>query len=66
VVVRRIIWKDQFVEKIERKHGVSTFEVEEVLSGKPLVRRVATGYTKNEDVGSVTYQKVLFRPWKNV
>jgi uncharacterized DUF497 family protein len=56
VVIRKIIWKDQFVEKLERKHGVSVFEVEEVLSGKPLVRRVAKGLTKNEDVYSALGQ----------
>lgn len=52
MVIRKIIWKDQFVEKLERKHGVSVFEVEEVLSSKPLVRRVAKGLMKNEDVYS--------------
>ena len=56
MVIRKIIWKDQFVEKLERKHGVSVFEVEEVLSGKPLVRRVAKGLTKNEDVYSALGQ----------
>ena len=56
VVICRIIWKDQFIEKLEQKHGVSVFEVEEVLSGKPLVRRVATGHTKNEDVYSALGQ----------
>jgi uncharacterized DUF497 family protein len=56
VVIRKIIWKDQFVEKLEQKHGVSVVEVEEVLSGKPLVRRVARGRTKNEDVYSALGQ----------
>ena len=56
MIIRRIIWKDQFVEKLERKHGVSVFEVEEVLNSKPLVRRVAKGHTKNEDVYSALGQ----------
>ena len=56
VVISRIIWKDQFVEKLERKHGVSVFEVEEVLSSNPLVRRVAKGRSKNEDVYSALGQ----------
>jgi uncharacterized DUF497 family protein len=56
VVIREIIWKDQFVEKLEQKHGVSVFEVEEVLNSKPLVRRVARGWTKNEDVYSALGQ----------
>ena len=56
MVIRKIIWKDQFVEKLERKHGVSVFEVEEVLSSRPLVRRVAKGRTKNQDVYSALGQ----------
>jgi len=31
MVIRKIIWKDQFVEKLERKHGVLVSEAEEVL-----------------------------------
>lgn len=50
VVLRRIIWKDQFVEKLARKHGVSTTEAEEVLSVKPHIRRVSKGRVKGEDV----------------
>lgn len=56
MVIRKIIWKDQCVEKLERKHGVSAFEVEEVLSSKPLLRRVAKGRTKNQDVYSALGQ----------
>jgi hypothetical protein len=37
--LNEIIWKEYFVDKIEIKHGVSTVEVEEVLFGKPHVRR---------------------------
>jgi hypothetical protein len=50
VVIRKIIWKDQFVEKLGRKHGVSVLEVEEVLNGNAHVRRVRKGRMKNEDV----------------
>jgi len=39
-----IIWKDQFVEKLETKHGVFANEAEEVLFGKPHIRRAARGY----------------------
>ena len=35
VVIRKIIWKDRFVEKLAQKHGVSVAEAEEVLNGKP-------------------------------
>ena len=40
MVIRRIIWKDQFVEKLDRKHGVSVFEVEEVLSSTRVEQKI--------------------------
>jgi len=48
--IKEIIWLDRFVEKIERKHGVTTFEVEQILRGKKKVRRVAKGHIAGEDV----------------
>lgn len=50
VVIRRIIWKDQFVEKLERKHRVSVNEVEEVLGANPHIRKVGKGRITGEDV----------------
>ncbi len=50
MVIRKIIWKDQFVEKLERKHGVSTEETEEVLGAKPHIRKVSKGRVKDENV----------------
>jgi hypothetical protein len=49
-VVREIIWLEKFVDKIETKHGVTIDEVEEILSGRKKVRRVAKGNVKGEDV----------------
>ncbi len=48
--LREVIWKDQFVEKIERKHGVSAEESEEVLFSSPVVRRIGKGQVKGEDL----------------
>ncbi len=48
--VQEIIWLDAFVEKLWRKHRVTTDEVEQVLSGRPRVRRVARGDVAGEDV----------------
>jgi len=45
-----IIWLRQFVEKLETKHGVSQWEVEEVLYGRTPVRRIARGQVEGEDV----------------
>lgn len=56
MVIRKIIWKDQFVEKLERKHGVSSVEAEEVLNGDPHIRRVGKGRVRNEDVYSALGQ----------
>jgi uncharacterized DUF497 family protein len=50
VVIRKIIWKDQFVDKLERKHGVSVVEAEEVLGTGPHIRRVSKGDVKGENV----------------
>ena len=50
MVIRKIIWKDQFVEKLARKHGVAAMEVKEVLNGQPHIHRVGKGRIRNEDV----------------
>jgi len=50
IKIDKIIWKETFIEKIERKHHVTMFEVEEVLHGKKEVYRIAKGDIKGEDV----------------
>jgi uncharacterized protein len=50
VVIRKIIWKDQFVEKLARKHSVTVIEAEEILSAKPHIRKVSKGRVKDEHV----------------
>lgn len=45
-----VIWKDQFVDKLAVKHGVSVEEVEEVLFGRAHLRRVERGQVAGEDV----------------
>lgn len=45
-----IIWKEQFVEKLADKHDVSTNEVEEVLFGRPFVRKAKKGNFPGEDL----------------
>ena len=49
-----VIWLDQFVEKLEVKHGVYPDEVETVLSGQPAIRRVQKGKVSGEH---------LYRAW---
>ena len=44
------VWKEQFVEKIEQKHGVSTDEVEEVFYNLPRFNFIAKGNVAGENV----------------
>ena len=44
------LWLDRFVDKIVRKHNVYPDEVEEVLSGKPTIRKVQKGDVKGENL----------------
>lgn len=44
------LWKEQFVEKLERKHQVSADEVEEVFRNFPRFDFVTTGHVAGEDV----------------
>lgn len=50
MVISQIIWKDQFIEKLSAKHGVSVAEAEEVLCSKPHIRKVGKGNVKGENV----------------
>ena len=50
MVISQIIWKDQFVEKLATKHGVSVEEVEDVIGSKPHIRKVGKGNVKGENV----------------
>ena len=45
-----ILWKEQFIEKLAVKHGVSTDEVEQVLLCKPHIRKAKKGRIKGEDL----------------
>ena len=49
--VRGIIWIEEFVEKLARKHGVAREEVRQVLRGrKTKYRFVEKGHERGEDV----------------
>lgn len=50
MVLRQIIWKDQFVEKLAQKHNVSVVEAEQVLNGNPHIRKVSKGHFTDENV----------------
>lgn len=44
------LWKEQFVEKLEQKHQVSIFEVEEVFANSPRFDFVSNGNVEGENV----------------
>ncbi|MEO7632680.1 MAG: hypothetical protein ABIU20_04735 [Blastocatellia bacterium] len=44
------LWKDQFVEKLARKHHVSVDEVEEVFRNAPRFDFVSKGHVVGEKV----------------
>lgn len=45
-----VIWKDRFVDKIEREHNVITYEIDQVLFSNPHIRRAEKGKVKGEDL----------------
>jgi len=72
IKIKRIIWKETFIEKIEGKHHVIMSEVEEILHGRKKVYRIAKGDVKGEDVylalgktGAGRYLSVFFILKKN-
>ena len=48
--IANLIWLEPIVEKIESKHGVETWEVEEALLGNPEFRRGPKGRRVGENV----------------
>lgn len=48
--ITNIIWLAQFVEKTERKHGVSIDEVEQVFANRSRVRLLKRGDVSGENL----------------
>ena len=48
--IREIIWLDQFLDKIEHKHGLTADEVAEVLRSRPRITRIEPGDVEGEDL----------------
>lgn len=53
--ITRLIWLDQYLIKIEEKHGVYPNEVREVLFSSPRVRRVERGKHRRDEHLYVAY-----------
>jgi uncharacterized DUF497 family protein len=45
-----IIWLPQIIDKLDWKHHVNPWEVEEVLFDNPIYRKVEKGHTPGEDM----------------
>ena len=41
--ITELLWLDAVVEKIESKHHATQVEVEEILSGRPRIRKMHKG-----------------------
>ena len=48
--IRRLIWLDEIIEKLLRKHNVRQHEVREILSNQPYFRFVEKGHRLGENV----------------
>lgn len=48
--IREIVWLIQFVEKIERKHGVGVDEVEQAFANRSRIHRIEKGDVEGEDL----------------
>lgn len=48
--ISELLWLDAVVEKLETKHGITTWEVEEALAGRPWITRMRKGRFRGEDV----------------
>jgi uncharacterized protein len=48
--VSEILWLEEIVEKLARKHQVEPHEVEQVLASARRVRRLERGHVQDEDL----------------
>jgi uncharacterized DUF497 family protein len=48
--VKGFIWRDDIVDKLQRKHQVEVYEVQEVFGNKPRITRLERGKYQGEDV----------------
>ena len=48
--IKGLIWLDEVIDKLARKHNVSQNEVWEVLTGRPHIRFVEKGHRSGENV----------------
>ena len=54
--IESLVWLDEVVEKLSRKHNVSPHEVKEILESDPHFRFVEKGHREGENVYSALGQ----------
>lgn len=54
--IKGVIWREEIIDKLAVKHGVETWEVEEVVLGSPRIRFRKKGYRAGEDLYTATGQ----------
>jgi hypothetical protein len=45
-----VVWLEEVVDKLQRKHRVAPEEVEEALAARPSIRRIEAGNVRGEDL----------------
>jgi len=50
VEIAGLLWLEEVIEKLERKHGVKPVEVREVFAQRPHIRFVERGHRRGENV----------------
>jgi hypothetical protein len=48
--IEEVLWLEEIVEKLWRKHHVEPEEVEEALAGRPKIRHLEEGHQPGEDL----------------
>ena len=48
--IEHIVWLEEIIEKLDRKHNVQQYEVREVLDNEPYFRFVEKGHRPDENV----------------
>ena len=68
--IKGLIWFDDIIEKIKRKHNVKQLEVREILENDPYFRFVEKGHRSGENVYAAMGQTeggrylIVFFVWK--
>jgi uncharacterized DUF497 family protein len=68
--IEGLIWLDEIVEKLAKKHRVEVREVEELFGGSPRFRYIERGHREGEDVYSALGRSeagrylIVFFIWK--